>query len=51
MDIFKENNITSIKQALTCKEVWSFNNGISLCYNCHKNLEKLRTKMKNMFLI
>jgi hypothetical protein len=26
-------------------------NGISLCYSCHKNLEKLRTKMKNMFVI
>jgi hypothetical protein len=50
-DICKENNITTIKQALTCKEIWSFDNGISLCYGCHKNLEKLRTKMKNMFII
>ena len=40
-DICKENNITSIKQALTCKEIWSLDNGISLCYSCHKNLEKL----------
>jgi hypothetical protein len=47
----KENNITTIKQALTCKEIWSLNNGISLCYGCHKSLEKLRTKMKNMFVI
>jgi len=50
-DICKENNITTIKQALTCKQVWSLNNGISLCYSCHKNLEKLRTKMKNMFIV
>ena len=50
-DICKENNITTIKQALTCKEIWSLNNGISLCYSCHKNLEKLKTKMKNMFIV
>ena len=44
-DICKENNITTLKQALTCKEIWSLDNGISLCYGCHKNIEKL-TKMK-----
>jgi hypothetical protein len=27
---------------LTCKEIWILDNGISLCYNCHTNLEKLR---------
>ena len=48
MDIFKENNITSIKQALTCKELWSLNNGISLCYICHKNLEKLNKNEKHV---
>ena len=35
-DICKENNITTIKQALTCKEIWSLDNGISLCCGCHK---------------
>jgi hypothetical protein len=30
-DICKENNITTIKQALRCKEIWSLDNGISLC--------------------
>ena len=49
-DICKENNITTIKQALTCKEIWSMNNGISLCYGCHKNLEKLRAKIRNIFV-
>ena len=38
----------TIKQALTCKEIWSLNNGICLCYRCHKSLEKLKTEMKNM---
>ena len=50
-DICKESNITTIKQALTCKQIWSLDNGVSLCYGCHKNLEKLRTNMKNMFVI
>ena len=29
-DICKENNITTIKQALACKQIWSLDNGISL---------------------
>ena len=48
-DICTENNITSMKQA--CKEIWSLDNGISLCYCCHKNMEKLRTKIRNMFVV
>ena len=31
-DICKENNITTIQQALTCKEIWSLDNGISLLW-------------------
>ena len=50
-DICTENNITSMKQALECKEIWSLDNGISLCYGCHKNIEKLRTKIRNMFMV
>jgi hypothetical protein len=49
-DICKENNITTLKQALACKEIWSLNNGISLCYGCHKSLEKLRAKIRNIFV-
>jgi hypothetical protein len=30
-DICTDNNITSIKQALQCIEVWNIDNGISLC--------------------
>ena len=50
-DICTENNITSMKQALECKDIWSLDNGISLCYCCHKNIEKLRTKIRNMFVV
>ena len=46
-----ENNITSMKQALGCKVIWSLDNGICLCYGCHKNIEKLRTKIRNMFMV
>jgi hypothetical protein len=49
-DICTDNNITSIKQALECNEMWSIDNGISLCYTCHKNLEKLRSKIRNIFV-
>jgi hypothetical protein len=50
-DICKENNITTVKGALTCKEIWSLDNGISLCHGCHKNIEKIRTELKNMFVL
>jgi hypothetical protein len=45
-DICTENNITSMKQAFECKKIWSLDNGISLCYGCHKNIEKIRTELK-----
>ncbi|MGA9170269.1 MAG: HNH endonuclease [Nitrososphaeraceae archaeon] len=50
-DICKENNITTMKGALTRKEIWSLDNGISLCHGCHKNIERIRTELKNMFVI
>ena len=49
-NICKENNITTIKQALACKEIWSLDNGKCLCYGCHKNLEKLKAKIRNIFV-
>jgi len=50
-DICKENNITTVKGALACKEIWSLDNGISLCHGCHKDIERIRTELKNMFVI
>jgi len=50
-DICVENNITTVKQALACEDIWSLDNGISLCYDCHKNIEKIRTILKNMFVV
>jgi 5-methylcytosine-specific restriction endonuclease McrA len=48
-DICKENCGSTVEQALDCEELWDLNNGISLCYGCHKDKEKLRTKLRNMF--
>ena len=48
-EIFKENNITNIKQALECKEIWNLDNGVCLCYRCHKDVEKLRTELRKCF--
>jgi hypothetical protein len=49
-DICKENNVTTVEQALACKELWSLNNGVSICYSCHKDIERLRTKLRNIFI-
>jgi hypothetical protein len=50
-DICKENNVSIVEQALGCEELWNLNNGISVCYRCHKDIEKLRTKLRNMFIL
>jgi hypothetical protein len=51
MDICKENNVTTIEQALEYKELWDLNNGISIFYSCHKDIERLRTKLRNIFCL
>jgi 5-methylcytosine-specific restriction endonuclease McrA len=47
-EICNENNVSTVEQALACEELWNMNNGISICYRCHKDIEKLRTKLRNM---
>ena len=37
--ILKENKIFSIEDSLKCKELWSIENGVTLCKYCH-NLTK-----------
>src|SRR6476660_10402169 len=49
-DICKENNITNVKGALTCKKIWSLDNRISLCHGCHKTLEEPKAKIRNIFV-
>jgi 5-methylcytosine-specific restriction endonuclease McrA len=33
--ILQENHITTLEQALACKELWDINNGRTLCEDCH----------------
>jgi hypothetical protein len=48
-DICNENSVSTVEQALGCEELWNLNNGVSICYRCHKDVEELRTKLRNMF--
>jgi hypothetical protein len=50
-DICNENYVSTVEQALGCEELWSMNNGFSICYTCHKDVEKLRTKLRNIFIL
>lgn len=34
-DLLKENNIKTTEDAIRCKELWSVNNGVTLCKKCH----------------
>lgn len=34
-EILKEYNITNLKEALVCSELWDINNGRTLCIPCH----------------
>lgn len=34
--IMRENNITSLSEALHCNELWKLNNGVTLCAGCHR---------------
>ena len=39
-EIIKENKIKTLEEALDCEELWNLNNGVTLCYNCHKTKHK-----------
>ena len=38
--IIRENNITTIKEAINCRELWDIDNGITLCCECHRLTKK-----------
>jgi hypothetical protein len=50
-DICNENNVSTVEQALDCKELWNIENGVSICYRCHKGVERLRSELRNVFYL
>src|SRR5919204_359055 len=50
-DICKENNVSTVEQGLACRELWDLDNGVSICHSCHKDVERLKTKLRNMFYL
>jgi hypothetical protein len=48
-EICNESMVSTIEQALRCDQLWDLNNGLTVCYRCHKNIENLRAKLRNMF--
>ena len=45
--ILFENNITTLEQALACKELWDVFNGITLCEKCHNKRHKKEGKFSD----
>jgi hypothetical protein len=48
-EICNENIVSTIEQALACDQLWDLNNGLTVCFRCHKHVENLRAKLRNMF--
>jgi hypothetical protein len=42
--ILKENNISTIAEAILCEELWDINNGQTLCIDCHKTTDNYKGK-------
>lgn len=39
--IIEEYHITNVEEALMCKELWSINNGLTMCRSCHLTFHNL----------
>ena len=44
-EILKDNNIKRIEEALSCKELFDINNGVTLCLDCHKQTDTYASKI------
>jgi len=40
--ILKDEVVTSVEEAECCYPLWDTNNGITLCSNCHKEIDQYR---------
>jgi len=47
--IVNKNNIKTLEQALSCKELWDINNGIILCKKCHRVTYNQEEKFVQLF--
>lgn len=45
--LLKENNISTLKEALNCEELWDIDNGKTLCKRCHILTESYAKKLWN----
>ncbi len=43
-EIILENKITSLKEALNCKELWDIDNGRTICVRCHRKTDSYGLK-------
>lgn len=46
--IVRENNIETVAQALSCKELWDISNGRTLCVSCHQKTDTYGSKSVNL---
>ena len=47
--IFELNDITTLKQAKECSELWDINNGITYCQGCHSDIERAKQSKKESY--
>ena len=43
-DIIRENKITTLAEAISCKELWDIQNGLTLCKKCHYKTDNYGSK-------
>lgn len=47
--ILRENNITTIQEAIECKELWNIKNAVTLCKECHEEFHLIYGRAVNTF--
>ena len=45
-EIIFENEITNLDEALKCADLWDIDNGLTVCYLCHREIHKAERKIK-----